>query len=100
MERNSCKDLVDLASVTGPQTFLECDARRAALQFPQNANVVAALALAGLGFDHTSVQIVVDPASQRNCHSYFARGTFGEVSATIQSVALPSNPKTSVLAIT
>ncbi|WP_369015551.1 aspartate dehydrogenase domain-containing protein, partial [Serratia marcescens] len=33
-----------------------------------------------------------------NHHAYVARGTFGEISASIKSVTLPSNPKTSVLA--
>jgi aspartate dehydrogenase len=90
--------MIAVASVTSAQTFLECDARTAALQFPQNANVVAALALAGLGFEKTKVRLIVDPAATGNCHSFVARGAFGEISTTIQSMTLPSNPKTSVLA--
>jgi aspartate dehydrogenase len=89
---------IGLASVTSAVTFLECDARTAALQFPQNANVVAALALAGLGFEKTKVKLIVDPAANGNNHSFVARGAFGEISATIRSTTLPSNPKTSVLA--
>lgn len=92
------EDLIDLKSVATATTFLECDARTAALRFPQNANVVAALALAGLGFERTMVRLVVDPAATGNHHAYVARGAFGEISANIKSVTLPSNPKTSVLA--
>jgi aspartate dehydrogenase len=92
------EELIDLDTVKQAQVFLECDARHAALQFPQNANVVAALALAGLGFDRTRVQLIVDPAARGNAHSFVAHGTFGEISATIQSSTLLSNPKTSVSA--
>jgi aspartate dehydrogenase len=84
--------------VTSAVTFLECDARTAARQFPQNANVVAALALAGLGFEKTKVRLIVDPAANGNNHSFVARGAFGEISAAIRSTTLPSNPKTSMLA--
>jgi aspartate dehydrogenase len=94
----SAERLVALASVTSAVTFLECDARTAALQFPQNANVVAALALAGLGFERTTVRLIVDPAANGNNHSFVARGAFGEISTAIRSTTLPSNPKTSMLA--
>lgn len=90
--------MIGLASVTQATTFLECDARTAALQFPQNANVVAALALAGLGFEKTKVRLIVDPSANGNNHSFVARGKFGEIATTIRSMTLPSNPKTSVLA--
>jgi aspartate dehydrogenase len=97
-KNTAAEGLVDLDAVKQATVFLECDARHAALQFPQNANVVAALALAGLGFERTRVQLIVDPAARGNAHSFVAHCTFGEISATIQSSTLPSNPKTSVLA--
>jgi aspartate dehydrogenase len=92
------EDLIDLTNVESATTFLECDARTAALRFPQNANVVAALALAGLGFEQTKVRLIVDPTASGNHHSFTARGTFGEISTSIRSITVPSNPKTSVLA--
>ncbi|MCA6106726.1 aspartate dehydrogenase [Bradyrhizobium cenepequi] len=92
------ENMIALASVTSAETFLETDARTTALQFPQNANVVAALALAGLGFEKTKVRLIVDPAADGNTHSFVARGAFGEISTTIRSTTLPSNPKTSMLA--
>ena len=94
----AAEDLIDLMNVKSATTFLECDARTAALRFPQNANVVAALALAGLGFEQTKVRLIVDPAASGNHHSFTARGAFGEISTSIRSITLPSNPKTSVLA--
>ncbi len=92
------EELVDLNGITSATTFLECDARTAALRFPQNANVVAAIALAGLGFEKTKVSLIVDPAAKGNHHSFVARGSFGEIATSIRSMTLPSNPKTSVLA--
>lgn len=94
----AAEKIVQLDRVTEAHTFMNCEARTAALTFPQNANVVAAIALAGLGFDKTRVRLIVDPRADGNQHSYIARGEFGEISTTIRSKTLEGNPKTSVLA--
>lgn len=90
--------LIDLGSVTEPTVFFEGTAREAALAFPQNANVVAAVALAGLGFEQTRVRLMVDPTEACNQHSVLARGPFGEMSSHVVARVLPANPKTSMLA--
>jgi aspartate dehydrogenase len=92
------ESLIDLGAVTSAQVFYEGTAREAALDFPQNANVVAAVALAGIGFDRTRVRLMVDPAATGNRHLLEARGPFGEISATVLARTLPDNPKTSMLA--
>jgi aspartate dehydrogenase len=92
------ESLIDLASVTKPQVFYEGTAREAALDFPQNANVVAAVALAGIGFDRTRVKLMVDPDTPGNRHLVTASGPFGELSAEVLARTLPDNPKTSMLA--
>ncbi len=61
----AAEKIVQLDRVTKPHTFIDCEARTAALTFPQNANVVAAIALAGLGFDKTRVRLIVDPEGGR-----------------------------------
>lgn len=94
----AAEKIVQLDRVTEPHTFIDCEARTAALTFPQNANVVAAIALAGLGFDKTRVRLIVDPQAEGNVHSYVARGEFGEISTIIRSKTLAANPKTSILA--
>jgi aspartate dehydrogenase len=90
--------LIDLDKVAEPQVFFEGSARSAALQFPQNANVVAGVALAGLGFDETRVRLMVDPEATGNQHSVTAKGPFGEISTRVRAFTLPQNPKTSMLA--
>ena len=89
--------LIDLQSITAPQVFYEGSARQAALDFPQNANVVAAVALAGIGFDRTRVRLIVDPQATGNRHLLEARGAFGEISASVLARTLPDNPKSSML---
>jgi aspartate dehydrogenase len=92
------EELVDLAAVRDATVFYEGTARQAALDFPQNANVVAAVALAGIGFDRTRVRLLVDPEATGNRHLVEAWGAFGEISATVMARTLPANPKTSMLA--
>ncbi len=56
-----------MASTTAKLVF-SGTARDAAAGFPANVNVVAALALAGIGPDRTMIDIWADPAVTRNCH--------------------------------
>jgi aspartate dehydrogenase len=89
--------VLDLDAVVSAQIFYERNARQAALDFPQNANVVAAVALAGIGFERTRVRLIVDPEATGNKHVLEARGAFGEISAVVLARTLPDNPKTSML---
>ena len=90
--------LVDLDALRAPAVFLETDARDAALRFPQNANVAAAVALAGLGFERTRVYLEADPGARGNRHTIRAQGAFGRIDVVVEGRTLPDNPKTSVLA--
>ncbi|MEP9377424.1 aspartate dehydrogenase [Aquabacter sp. CN5-332] len=94
----AAETMVDLDGVTAPTIFFEGTAREAALAFPQNANVVAAASLAGLGFDATQVALMADPTVTGNRHLLEARGAFGELSISVLARTLPANPKTSWLA--
>lgn len=72
------EQLIDLSAVNEAQIFFEGSAREAARLFPANANVAATIALGGIGLDATRVQLMVDPATQRNTHTLHAEGLFGE----------------------
>lgn len=76
----------------------EGTAREAVKKFPQNINVAAVLAIAGLGFDKTHVQVVADPLATRNQHKVIIEGAFGRIRTEVENLPSPSNPKTSYLA--
>ena len=68
-------------------------AREAAVGFPANVNVAAALALAGIGPDRTMIDIWADPGVERNCHSIEVDADSARFTLTIENI--PSeNPKT------
>src|SRR5439155_1352379 len=67
--------------------------RAAAAGFPENVNVVAALSLAGIGPDRTTIEIWADPAVKRNCHDIEVDSDSARFSLSIENI--PSeNPKT------
>jgi aspartate dehydrogenase len=87
--------MLDLASVREATTFFRGHAAEAARQFPQNANVVAALALAVGSPDAVSVELVADPHATRNVHEVDATGPAGNLRIAVENLPMPGNPKTS-----
>ncbi len=90
--------VTDLGRLTRRTVLYKGTAGEAALLYPQNANVAAAVALAGLGFDATEVELVADPDAPGNVHEIEAEGAAGRFAIQLQGKPSRSNPKTSALA--
>jgi aspartate dehydrogenase len=83
--------------LTRPGVIFEGTAAEAIEGFPQNINVSATLALAGVGFDKTIVRIAVDPTATRNVHVVDVEGDFGTFTTRFENVPT-ENVRTSKLA--
>jgi aspartate dehydrogenase len=92
------EDRLNLAALETPQRHFLGSARQAAIAYPKNANVAAAVALAGLGFETTEVELIADPNISTNIHEIIAEGLFGQFRFEISGKALPDNPSSSALA--
>jgi len=90
--------IADLDKLTGRTVLYRGSAGEAALLYPQNANAAAAVALAGLGFEATEVELVADPDAPGNVHEIEAEGAAGRFAIQLQGRPSRSNPKTSALA--
>lgn len=90
---------VAAGAVDAPICFYEGMAREATEAFPQNVNVLAALSLAGIGFDATRVKMYVDPTVVHNTFELISRGEFGELKLELKNRPYPENPKTGYLVV-
>lgn len=89
--------VVDLDSLTEPQTVFLGNARDAAHQFPKNSNVAATIALAGLGFEKTRVELVADPNSDQNRHQIVVESDSSSFDIQLSGKPSADNPRTSIL---
>ena len=80
------------------EVIFKGNARDAVKKFPKNINVAANLSIAGIGFDDTKVEIVVDPVATRNSHKILAHGKFGRLRAEVENMPNPNNPGSSYMA--
>lgn len=84
---------ISVEGLNAPKRVFVGPAREAAKGFPANVNVVAALSLAGIGPDRTTIEIWADPGVTRNCHSIEVDADSAWLSFAIENV--PSeNPRT------
>jgi aspartate dehydrogenase len=89
---------VDLDRLAAATVLFEGSAREGVPHFPANVNIAAVLSMAGIGFDRTRLKVVADPALKFNTHYIVIRGRTGRIDIKFESVAMPENPKTSMLA--
>ncbi len=84
-------------AVTGlsePKRVFTGNAREAARGFPANVNVAAALALAGIGPDCTTIEIWADPTLTRNVHRIEVEADAARFTMQIENVPSAENPRT------
>lgn len=86
----------EAALLDSPTIVYEGSVRDAVAAFPKTTNILATVALAGLGADQTRVRIVADPSATSNRAGLIARGRFGTFELKIDN--RPSeNPRTSLI---
>jgi aspartate dehydrogenase len=84
---------IAVSGLDAPTRVFAGTAREAARGFPANVNVAAALALAGIGPERTTIEIWADPGITRNIHRIEVEADAARFSMQIENV--PSeNPKT------
>jgi aspartate dehydrogenase len=84
---------ISVSGLTAPKKVFEGNARDAVIGFPANVNVAAALGMAGVGPEHTMIEIWADPALDRNTHTITVDSDSASFTLSIQNI--PSeNPKT------
>lgn len=85
---------IDVLAITEPTRIFAGSAREGAQGFPANVNVAAALALAGIGPDRTTLEIWADPTVTRNTHTVKVEADTVRLSMTIENVPSEENPRT------
>ncbi len=85
---------ISLEGLTAPLRVFAGTAREGARGFPANVNVAAALSLAGIGADATTLEIWADPALERNTHTIEVEAEAARFTMTIAGVPSVENPRT------
>jgi aspartate dehydrogenase len=85
---------IDIGGLSEPKRVFAGSAREAARGFPANVNVAAALALAGIGPDRTTIEIWADPKVTRNIHRIEVEADAARFLLQIENVPSAENPRT------
>jgi aspartate dehydrogenase len=85
--------LCDLARLGEPLIIYQGTVREGAARYPQNVNISAAVALAGLGLDRTRLTIIADPTIRTHVIEVVAEGAFGSFRFTEDVLPTPEIPR-------
>jgi len=85
---------IDVDGLSEPKRVFTGSAREAAIGFPANVNVAAALALAGIGPERTKVEVWADPTIDRNVQSVTISSDSGDADMTMRNIPSDENPRT------
>lgn len=89
------EDAFRLDELTRATVIFSGTAAEAARLYPKNANLAAAVALAGLGLERTQVELVADPSIAENIGRIDAEGAYASLSVVVGGKSAADNPKTS-----
>ena len=92
---------INIENLKQPLQVFDGTAREAARAFPANVNVAAALALAGIGADRTTVQVWADPSVSRNMHTIEVVSEASNFTMSIENVPgeTPATGKITALSV-
>jgi aspartate dehydrogenase len=85
---------ISLAGLNTAKLVFKGNAAEGAKGFPANVNVAAALGLAGIGPERTSLEIWADPAVDRNIHRIEVESDSARLRLEIENVPSMENPRT------
>jgi aspartate dehydrogenase len=88
---------IDLSAIETETVLFAGSASEACRAFPASTNILAALSLAGIGADRTSITIFATPGLEHNAHRLTVQGEFGSLQVSIENVA-SENPRSGKLA--
>ncbi len=88
------ESLVDLDALKEPHIVFDGPVREGAKLYPQNVNISAAAAIAGIGLDRTRVVIVADPTITAHIVELDATGAFGRFTFREEVAVSEENRKT------
>ncbi|RFB86869.1 aspartate dehydrogenase [Rhizobium leguminosarum bv. trifolii] len=85
---------IDLSGIMEAVCILKGSVTEIAREFPANVNVAAAVSLAGLGPDRTSMEIWADPNLTVNTHAVRVQSDSSDFTVSIQNRPSDENPAT------
>jgi aspartate dehydrogenase len=89
---------IDLARLDQETTLFAGTVREGVPHFPENVNIAAVLAMAGIGFDSTRLLVVADPGLACSTNTIRIRGASGTIEIRLQNFPAPGHHNTSLLA--
>ena len=90
-------EICDLEHLATPTVIYRGPVPAGAARYPQNVNISAAVALAGLGLDRTELTIIADPTITTHVIAIEAEGAFGRYRFEEEVEPTADNPKTGKL---
>lgn len=88
------ENAINVENLSEPLKVFSGTAREAAKAFPANVNVAAALALAGIGPEKTSVEVWADPGVNKNMHTINVKAAASSFTMSIENVPSDETPAT------